>query len=160
MEIKIHLESIDSIILSSLLTEMVKVAGKAGANYGKAQDTDISISVEGARKYWLNVTTQLHGLVDDLAVACENDDTWFMHTLHADFFSQEFLLKELAAMAQRIGSEAWKQFDPSIRDSILKRTSFVVHELRQQVAGVEQLKMFKDDDSGDVAIRVMALEEN
>lgn len=146
MKVEINLTNVDSIILGTLLAEMYKVAGKAASNFGKspAESTIDPVGKE-PRKYWLNVTNQIHLLIDDLVEAIDRDDDYFFSQMSLDFFAQDFLTKELAAMAQRVSKEAWLQFDTEVRNKILKRTSFVVYELRCQVAGVEQLKMFEDD---------------
>ena len=139
--------SLDDVMLDMLITEMTKVAGKAGANWGKSPEQSVMDKISKTpRDYWYQLTVKLQVFVDYL-VDCKNtDETEIISVLNLDFHAQDFLVKELAAMSQRVGKEAWAQFDEEIRNKYLERTSFVIYELRRQIAGVEQLRLFNADN--------------
>lgn len=141
--IRIHLFIKKIRVLIGLRDEFRKVAGKAGSEYGKALDI-LGETEENPRIYWRKVLEELHRNVDELERMIEQGGKNFEVSLiffRTDLDFQEFLKKELSAMAGRLAKEAWLEYSQAVRDELLKEGAFLVTSMRDQVVEYNQPRL-------------------
>ena len=129
-------------ILRVLIEEFYKIAGKAGSKFGKSEEIDES--GEGVRQYWLNVTGQIHQAIDQIDYVAQQEN---IHQLEVTFRMtgpdfQEFLKDEFAAMAARMSKNAWNEYSPAVRQTILEEGPFIAVQMRDQVVEYTQPSLF------------------
>ena len=130
-------------LLTALRNEFYKVAGKAGAKFGKAEELDES--GEYVRRYWLTVTQEIHDIIDQIDQAYQRKDfsllTLTFSMNDPDF--QEFLKDEFAQVAARMSKDAWREYSPALRQTILEEGPFIATQMRDQVCEFSQPSLFK-----------------
>ena len=129
-------------LLYALKEEFYKVAGKAGARFGKSEE--INERGEGIRQYWLNVTGQIHQAIEQIEYVAQQEN---IHQLEVTFRMadpdfQEFLKDEFAAMAARMSKDAWREYNPAVRQTILEEGPFIATRMRDQVVEYTQPSLF------------------
>lgn len=130
-------------VLIALRDEFRKVAGKAGSEYGKALDILGEVE-ENPRLYWRKVLIELHNNVDEMDHLVNQGGKNFEVTLRflrTDLDFQEFLKKELSAMAGRLAKEAWLEYSQAVRDELLREGAFLVTSMRDQVVEYSQPRL-------------------
>lgn len=135
-------------LLITLIEEFYRLAGKAGANYGKSpeHDPDEIEEMENPRDYWLGVTVDLHQAIEQIERCLANEEPVLRLVFdHNDFEFLDFLKTELAAMSARLSKKAWEEYSPALRQGILEESPLVVARMRDQVCEFTQPRLFKDE---------------